>query len=275
MKRPMQAQAPVPFRRVERGNAAEQVLDDLQRQILSGTLARGTKLPTEKGLAEAYGVSSATVREATRALAAMRLVDVRHGSGAYVTADSQQLIAISLYSMIQIERVGVPDVLGVLAVLNGYAAELAAARASKEDVAGLQEALDRVTVAATSEEVAAGLTDFLDRLGQASRNPLLAVLCKFLAGLQIGLAREIAKGSLAQWRDTTGRLKAERQKLVDAIRTHDVAAARDHARAYHDRSMKVITALPDANAARLSARAMEDLLASFLRRSDGPDGPAR
>ncbi len=257
------------FRRVERGNAAEQVLHDLQGQILRGTLARGAKLPTEKRLAEAYGVSSATVREATRALVAMHLVEVRHGSGAYVIADAQQLIAMSLHSMIQIERVGVPDVLGVLGVLNAHAAELAARRASQTDVQAMRDALDRMASAESAQDVAAGLTDFLDRLAQASGNPLLAVLCRFLAGLQIGLAREIAKGSITRWRQTTGQLARERHKLVDAIAAHDVEAARQHARAYHERSMKVITALPEANAARLSTLAMDDLLPAFVRPSSG------
>src|SRR6266853_2308771 len=88
------------YRPVERGRVAEQILDDLRNQILDGTLSRGTKLPTERELAEAYGVSGATMREAIRALAAMRLVEVRHGSGAYVTADSGQIIAMSLNSML-------------------------------------------------------------------------------------------------------------------------------------------------------------------------------
>ena len=257
------------FRAVERGNAAKQVLADLHAQILSGRLTRGDKLPTEKQLAGIYKVSGPTVREAVRALVAMRLVEVRHGSGAYVTADSAQLIAISLHALIQIERIGVPDVLGVLGVLNAYAAELAAVHATRQDIEQLQQALDRVTEAQAPDGVAAGLTEFLRCLAHASRNPLLEVLCNFLAGLQIGLAKEIAKGSLARWRDTTGRLAHERQKLVDAIQARDPTAARDHARAYHERSLQVITALPDANAARLSSDALGNLLASFVQRQGG------
>ena len=111
---------------LRRGRMAEQIIDDLRERILGGSLVRGAKLPTERELAQAYGVSGATVREAMRALAAAHMIEVRHGSGAYVTADAEQLIAQSLHSMIQIERIGARDILGVLAALNVYGAELAA-----------------------------------------------------------------------------------------------------------------------------------------------------
>ena len=252
---------------VDKSNAAAQVLDDLRKQIQSGQYAKGARLPTEKALGVAYGVSGATVREALRGLASLHLVEVRHGSGSYVTADSGHLIALSLHSMIQLERVGVPEVLGVLGVLNAYAAELAAVHATAADVQAMQAALDQVADAASPECVARGLSDFLQRLAEASRNPLLVVLCKFLAGLQIGLAREIARGSLDQWRQTTAQLKGERQKLLDAIRKKDIEAAKQHARSYHERSLKVITALPQARSARLSQQALDNLLVSFTQRS--------
>ena len=252
---------------VEKSNAAAQVLDNLRHHIQSGQYTKGAKLPTEKELGIAYGVSGATVREALRGLASLHLIEVRHGSGTYVTADSAQLLASSLHSMIQMERVGVPEVLGVLGVLNAYAAELAAQHATSADVQAMQAALDQVSSAATPDGVTQGLSDFLQGLAVASRNSLLVVLCQFLAGLQIGLAREIARGSLEQWRQTTAQLKGERQKLLDAIRNKDVEAARQHARSYHERSIQVITALPQARSARLSQEALDNLLVSFLQRS--------
>jgi len=77
-------------KRSVRGNAAEHVHGDLRDAILSGQFAKGSRLPTEKQLAESYGVSGPTVREAIRGLTTARLIEVRHGSGAYVTADSDQ-----------------------------------------------------------------------------------------------------------------------------------------------------------------------------------------
>ncbi|MDB5875458.1 MAG: bacterial regulatory s, gntR family protein, partial [Ramlibacter sp.] len=99
---------------LERGNAVGQILEDLRNQILTGRIGRGTKLPSEKQLADAYGVSSATVREALRGLTTSELVEVRHGSGAFVTAQADRLLVASLQAVILIEKVSVGDGLDVL-----------------------------------------------------------------------------------------------------------------------------------------------------------------
>ena len=78
---------------IERIRVADQIARAIKRDILKGSLRRGSKLPTERALAERFGVSGATIREAIRSLSTLGLVDVRHGSGAYVTADTVLLVA--------------------------------------------------------------------------------------------------------------------------------------------------------------------------------------
>ncbi len=51
---------------------------------MSGTIAPGEKLPTERELAETFDVNRATVREALRKLENLDLVEIRHGDGLYV-----------------------------------------------------------------------------------------------------------------------------------------------------------------------------------------------
>lgn len=255
------------YQPIKRRGVAEQILDDLRNQILDGTLARGAKLPTERALADGYGVSAPTIREAIRALEAMRLVEVRHGSGAFVTADADQLIAVSLHSMILLERVGIPDIVAVLGELNAYAAELAAARATEEDIAELYLSLAQVTASKDSDGIAAGLIEFLHGLAAASRNPLLTALCKFLVGLQFELARELAGESFEVWRGISASLANERQQLVDAISARNPRDARRLARIYHQRAVEVIKTLPGADAARLSDPNFSNFVASLMRRT--------
>jgi GntR family transcriptional regulator, transcriptional repressor for pyruvate dehydrogenase complex len=246
--------------RLARGNAADQIVDHLRQQILSGAVPRGSKLPTEKQLADAYDVSGATVREAIRGLATVRMVDVRHGSGAYVTADADQMIAVSLRSMIQLERIGFPQVLGVLGALNAYAAELAATHATKADIAALEAALDEVDEGRSVGSISGGLSHFVAALASASGNPLLAALTRFLASLQFGLAFEMTPDSVVAWRRTTRKLTKERHDLIDAIRARDPERASAAASHYHVRALKVISALPGAETTRLT----DPVLAGFL-----------
>ncbi|KLU24748.1 hypothetical protein EOS_18165 [Caballeronia mineralivorans PML1(12)] len=263
--------APQPSaRRIDRGNVTDRVLDDLSQRILSRQFVHGQKLPAERELVEEYGVSVATIREAIRGLSSAGLVEVKHGKGAYVTVRADELIANSLRSTIQLERIGIAQVLGVHGALNTYAAELAAARATEQEVDTMQQALVAVDQAVSPEEIADGLTRFLNALVTASGNPLLVALCRFLASMQIGLAREIQGKRFEAWRKTAGRLSKERQRIVDAIRAGDVEGARAAARAYHERSLKVITALPNAAGPLISDPAISMLFTSLLKDRSNP-----
>jgi DNA-binding GntR family transcriptional regulator len=60
------------------------VVEALRREILTGALAPGARLPTEEGLCRRFGVSRHTVREALRRLREERLVTSRQGAGSMV-----------------------------------------------------------------------------------------------------------------------------------------------------------------------------------------------
>lgn len=231
---------PAKVRVVERRRIAGQIFDDLHERILSGELDRGARLPNERELAKAYGVSGATVREALRALATMHMIEVRHGSGAYITANAEQLIAQSLQSMIRLERIDIHDILGILATLHAHCAELAAARATPEEIDELRSALDQAEQAASAEDLGSGLQRFLFGFAAASHNALLAAICNFLTRLQIGMAQQIAAGSVDAWRRISGRLTKDRRNLVEALAKGDVAAARSLAVTYAQHAVQVI-----------------------------------
>jgi len=53
---------------ITRVTLADSVIDQLRKQILSGGLAPGERLPTERELCAAFGVGRTTVREALKGL---------------------------------------------------------------------------------------------------------------------------------------------------------------------------------------------------------------
>src|SRR5579862_8865286 len=129
---------------VDRSRVADQIFKDLRDSILLGTISHGAKLPTERELAQLYQVSGPSVREAIRALTLIGLVDVRHGSGAFVTANPDVLVALSLSAVIQLGKLGAAEVLSVVGVLNEHAARLAANAATSEDHAALRATLSKL-----------------------------------------------------------------------------------------------------------------------------------
>lgn len=63
---------------------SRRIADALREQIVSGDLAPGARIPSERALAGHYGTARNTAREAVGILHAEGLLDVRHGSGAFV-----------------------------------------------------------------------------------------------------------------------------------------------------------------------------------------------
>jgi len=252
-----------PVRRVDRGRVADQILDDLRERILSGALPDGTRLPAERDLAVQYGVSGATVREAVRALSAMGLIRSKHGSGSSVTAHGDTLVGLSLASVARLEKMGPADVLGILGVLVGHAAELAARHATDEELATLRVAVEAIVPVTNVAQTADSLRVYLRTLVEISHNPLLATLCRFLIDLQIDLALERSGGAVESWRRVADALQTERTDIVDALEARDPARALELARAYQQRTLALIESSPETTARGASNPDLSRLLQSW------------
>lgn len=66
------------------GRRADSTSQQIKNYILLNQLQPGDHMPTEPELCEALGVSRSSVREAMRTLAALDIIEVRHGWGTFV-----------------------------------------------------------------------------------------------------------------------------------------------------------------------------------------------
>lgn len=78
--------------------------DDLRRRIRAGEFAPGEKLPSESRLGATYGVSRVTVRTALQLLESRGLVDIRHGSGSFVTTAAATGIRAGLQELLSMSE---------------------------------------------------------------------------------------------------------------------------------------------------------------------------
>ena len=251
---------------LDRSRVAEQIFKELKDEIVLGTIPQGTKLPSERELAQRYGVSGPTVREAIRGLTLLGLADVRHGSGAYVTADTDSLVATSISTVIQLGKLGVADVLGVLGALNEHAASLAAVAATREDHVRIRATLDALDLATTAETAAEAVRSFHSAIATAAHNPLLTALCGFLSDVQIELGHELVGQSVDQWQRLLSKLKPVRTALVEAIVSRDREGSVTLAREFQAKALHLITSLPKAKEVRLTDPKLRRLLSSMMTR---------
>jgi GntR family transcriptional regulator, transcriptional repressor for pyruvate dehydrogenase complex len=73
------------------GRATDQAIAKIKDLISSGEFA-GSRLPTERELTQRFGVSRSSLREATRALALVGVLESRVGDGTYVTTLEPELL---------------------------------------------------------------------------------------------------------------------------------------------------------------------------------------
>ncbi|MFE4664678.1 FadR/GntR family transcriptional regulator [Streptomyces sp. NPDC056716] len=238
-------------RKFARERVSDLIYEDLRDRILSGALPHGARLPAERDLAAEYGVSGQTVRESIRALTAMGLVSSKQGRGAFVTARSDSLTAFSLASVIQLDKLGVADVLGVLGALLTHATALGVTRASDEDLAQLRESAENMLVP-SPEKSAENLSVFLRRLAAVGHNPLLTVLCGFLIDVQVRLALELGTKRPTAWKKAAGALQDDRMALVAALEARDAERAVMCLETYSDRMRELIDTASQSKRFRLT-----------------------
>jgi DNA-binding FadR family transcriptional regulator len=251
---------------LDRKRIADQIFIELRNDIVSGKLPRGSKLPAERELTLRFQVSNPTVREAVRGLSLLGLVDVRHGSGAYVKGDAASLIALTLGGAIQLGNLGMDEVLSVAGALIELAATAAARVGTPEEFTAIRDACVTLDQAQSSEIATGAVTRFYGALLAAAHNPLLTALSLFLVNLQIELARDLAGDSPVAWRKLLARLRPLRASLVDAIVGRNHATVGTLAKEFHRKSVAVITSLPKAKEVRLRDPKLRQTLSSTLTR---------
>ena len=164
-----------------------QVEEQIREAILLGHFAQGEKLPPETELAEQFGVSRPTVREALGALVSGGLIHKVPGvaGGSFVnTVTPESLAATISESMSTVLRLGALDVrelTDVRRVLEVPAARWAAEHRTDEQIAELWSIVDRQrTTSITDPDIPSYDLAFHANVGRASGNRLLAALVSAL-----------------------------------------------------------------------------------------------
>lgn len=119
-----------------------QIAEQIRSSIMSGEFVPGNRLPPERELAEMFGVSRPSVREALNILGASGLVEVLQGGGTTVKSLMEQGSGNSLSDMIRVEQERALDVIEVRKCMESWTAYFAAQRALPEDLRRMEQIID-------------------------------------------------------------------------------------------------------------------------------------
>ncbi len=127
----------------------DQIAEAIREAIVAGDLALDERLPTESELAESFGVSRPTVREALKRLAAKNLIRSRRGAtgGNFVSLPTDDQVRSDLRTtatlLVSHQIFRLVDVAESRRMLEAQCARLAAQRRDGEDLAELTDILQR------------------------------------------------------------------------------------------------------------------------------------
>lgn len=118
----------------------EQTADQIL-EMIQDTYPTGSKLPTERELCEVTGAGRNSVREALKILASRNIVEIRQGSGTFVSTKKGVSDDPLGFSMISDRVKLTKDLLQVRVMIEPQIAELAAQNASEQDINNLEQIL--------------------------------------------------------------------------------------------------------------------------------------
>ncbi|MDX2600248.1 FCD domain-containing protein [Streptomyces caniscabiei] len=200
----------------------DEAMDKIKAMIVAGELAPGSRLPKEEILAAQLGLSRSSLREAVRALTAMRILVTRQGDGTYVSSLEPHLLLESLSFASDVSQGQTAlQLLQVRRLLEPQATGAAAALLTADDLDELGLILERSRAAATVEEFVGHDIAFHLRIVEAVGNPVLSMLLRVLS-TRTQRAR-IVRGSRTE--RAVEHAHREHEEVLRALRTRDAALA--------------------------------------------------
>lgn len=232
----------------------QSLADEAHRQLLLqldlGLWKAGAKLPPEKALADALGVSRPIVREALARLKADGRIESRQGSGAFV-AERNKIAAFRLTESAGDTRAEGADVAADIAerellelrqIVEAGAAELAAQRRSAADLAAIGAALADMTSALAAEADGADADDrFHTAIAAATHNAQITRFVEFL-GAQFSASRKVTWQPRAYAEGIAQVRHSDHSAILAAIAASDAPRAKALAHGHVQRALDFVLA---------------------------------
>jgi DNA-binding FadR family transcriptional regulator len=214
---------------VRRTSIAEQVATQIINLIQSGNLKAGDRLPSERKLAMQLGIGRPALREATRALSMLGILEIQHGGGIFVSALTPQDLFGPLHMYIGLDKSNVAAINEAREVIEGGVMAHIAADFPVHLLQRLQQLVDEMEVyfeqredhGLDPERVQRDAQAFRDILAQSIQNP---ILLRALEGIDVlsAATRTNLTGLSRSWKP----LIESHRRIVKALEQRDPKAAR-------------------------------------------------
>jgi GntR family transcriptional repressor for pyruvate dehydrogenase complex len=180
------------FRPVVRQSLSDRLVRRIRALIQGGEYKEGDRLPPIMEMARRFGVGHPTVREALKTLEAMGVIEIRHGSGVYVTRDRDVLVLASPDYSGTLTKKLLLDLIEARKPIELQTTALAARNLTDDHCQEMRRLLTTAEENLANDEVLTSANmAFHQQIALASGNTVLAQLLDVLQELFVGEQRLI------------------------------------------------------------------------------------
>jgi DNA-binding FadR family transcriptional regulator len=212
------------FRPIKTARAFEGIAHQIRAELAAGRLTAGDRLPPERELAEQFGVSRNTLREALRSLENAGLLHLRKGAagGAFVRDSTGEAVIAGFRDMFHLGAISPEHLTEARVLIESIVVRVACARATSADLAALEAniaaAAKAARVGADFYDQAAIHLDFHRTLARATQNPVMVIVMDALLDVMPHFIRAIGQ-TRNRW------VLPSRRRFMKHLAAHDSEAA--------------------------------------------------
>lgn len=140
----------------------------------------GDKLPSERELSKAYGISRTSVRDGIRQLTTMGYIETKQNVGSFVSSKYSQAPANSASINNVFVAADIVNLMEVRLILENNIMPLAAVRATEDDIQHMKEAVDKISKHENINEFYLADLDFHIALVEATHNEIVIELMQVI-----------------------------------------------------------------------------------------------
>lgn len=208
---------------IDRTGITELVVQRIKELLARGDLKAGSRLPPERELADMLNISRPSLRTALKALSVMGIIRAKPGAGTYIAESLPEVFTEPMHFMTLINNTSVEELFEARRIIESGLAELAAERASPDDIQALVKEIE--CMRATIDDPESFLKHdvrFHQVMAHTANNKLMGGIMDTIAQLLFHIRRQ----SVASASDLDEALEWH-QKIVEAIRKHEPRRAKD------------------------------------------------
>lgn len=220
---------------IQKRSAVDLAFEQILEYLHSDAVSVGDKLPSEKTMCNALGISRTTIREAYRKLQSLGYIEILNGKGSFVKSKDIGLVQESLDSL-KSSRAIIGDYLEVRMALDPLAAQLAARSRKAEDIKTLRqlhEEFIRAYERNDSKAMAAIDASLHMTIVNMTNNDLLIALIRI-----VNFYFELLREQSFMNHDHASNAIGPHSKIIEAIASSDYQAAAQESMMHIKMAMK-------------------------------------